>query len=295
MTNEEYVVSYGRVSTYKQVEEGEGLNIQDDRINSFNAANNYKLAAKFSDEGVSGAKESWDRKDIIRMFAYCKERNSGADKSKHIKFAVIDKVDRLSRELFHQLFIEKQLLTYGIKVLFAAQETLNDTDDSGSVMDKALITFTRQMMGAFAEFERVLINHRLSDGKKKKASKGNKPTGRQPFGYTYDLEGRDTVINETEASVVQTIFTKRVSGMSLQSIAEHINGICTLTLRMQFTTCNQTRNFTKHSVRDILTNDYYCGIVTHDGKKIQGNHEPLVDDETWRWIHGQNARVVLAA
>jgi len=88
------VVSYRRVSTEKQVLEGEGLDIQLDRIKEFCTHNGYNLIfnddTDFVDEGISGAKETVDRPGIINLLAYCKEHS--------IKYVIVDKVDRLSRE-----------------------------------------------------------------------------------------------------------------------------------------------------------------------------------------------------
>jgi len=267
------VVSYRRVSTEKQVIEGEGLDIQLDRIKSFCTQNNYNLIigdnADFVDEGISGAKESVDRPGIMNLLAYCKEHR--------IKYVIVDKVDRLSRDLFQQLFIEKQLLVYGTEIIFSAQESLNSAGEA----DKAMITLMRQMMGAFAEFERTLINQRLTDGKNKKAHKGDKPAGRQPFGYSYATDRKSTIINEAEAKIVRAMYTYRARGFSLEQIATYMNAVITDAQRQDFNKVNRNRKWSYRSVYAILTNDYYLGKITHDGKKILGNHEPIVDLTTW--------------
>ncbi|MCL1883806.1 MAG: recombinase family protein [Defluviitaleaceae bacterium] len=267
------VVSYRRVSTEKQVIEGEGLDIQLDRIKAFCKQNGYNLIldenTDFVDEGISGAKETVDRPGIMNLLAYCKEHS--------IQYVVIDKVDRLSRELFQQLFIEKQLLVYGTEIIFSAQETLNSTSET----DKAMITLMRQMMGAFAEFERTLINQRLTDGKNKKAHKGDKPAGRQPFGYSYANDRKATVINEAEAKIVRAMYNYRARGFSLEQIAMYFNTVITDEQRDGFNVVNRNRKWSHRSVHAILTNDYYLGRITHNGKKIEGNHEPIVDLVTW--------------
>ena len=283
-TNAVNCVSYRRVSTQKQVIEGEGLDIQLDRIKSFCQSNGYSLMPNhdFIDEGVSGAKEAVDREGIMSLLAFCKELNSHPDPSRRVHHVVVDKVDRLSRELFQQLFIEKQLLVLGVTILYSAQETLNSTSEA----DRAIIGLMRQMMGAFAEFERTLIKQRLSDGIKKKASKGDRPTGRQPFGYGYDDKGHGTVVNEAEAAVVREIFLKRSEGMPLQRIADYLERGLDRALKSGFNECNQARRWSKQAVRVILTNDFYLGIMTHDGKKQRGNHAPIVDRWLWDGVHG---------
>jgi DNA invertase Pin-like site-specific DNA recombinase len=253
--------------------EGEGLNIQLDRIKKFCKLSGYNLIyneeTRFADEGISGAKETIDRPGIMNLLAYCKEHR--------IKYVIVDKVDRLSRELFQQLFIEKQLLVYGTEIIFSAQESLN----SASEADKAMITLMRQMMGAFAEFERTLINQRLTDGKTKKANNGDKPTGRQPFGYAYANDRKATVTNEAEAKIVRQIFEFRGRGFTLAQIATYLNTVITDEKRQLFGKANQKRKWTHRSVQVILSNVYYLGIVIYNGNKIEGNHEPIISVEAW--------------
>lgn len=261
------VVSYRRVSTETQVTDGEGLEIQLERINEFCIRNNFNCIEHFVDEGVSGAKEAIDRDGIMELLTYCKAH------SNEIDFVVVDKTDRLSRELLQQLFIEKQLLVDNISILYSDQEVLNGTDATTELM--------RQIVGAFAEFERKMINQRLSDGKRKKANNGDKPTGRQPFGYAYADNRKSTVINEAEAKIVRSIFDYRIRGLSLEQIATYLNTVITDEQRQQFSSVNRKRKWTHRSVSVILSNDYYTGNVTHDGKKIKGNHEPIIDIGVW--------------
>jgi DNA invertase Pin-like site-specific DNA recombinase len=84
------VVPYRRVSTEKQVIEGEGLDIQLDRIKAFCHQNGYNLIfdenTDFVDEGISGAKESLDRPGIMNLLAYCKEHS--------VKYVIIDNANQ---------------------------------------------------------------------------------------------------------------------------------------------------------------------------------------------------------
>ena len=262
------VVAYLRVSTDKQVKEGEGLEIQRERIMDFCGRNNYDCVAVFSDEGISGAKETADRPGIIEIFDFCKNNPS-------IQFLVVDKVDRLSRELFQQLFIEKELLVCKVQILYAAQETLNGND----VVNDAM----RKMMGVFAEMERKLNNQRLTDGMKKKASNGDKPSGRQPFGYEYSYDRKSTVVNEFEAKTVQLIFNMRAGGISLNRIANYLNKT---TGHDGYNENNKNRIWTNQSLRVMLANDYYIGKVTHAGSKVEGNHPAIIRADIWDRVNG---------
>ena len=275
------VVSYRRVSTPQQVLEGEGLEIQDDRILEFCQKRGFTRHedGDFKDEGVSGAKESIARPGIVKMLDFCKENRDV------IKYVVIDKVDRLSRELMHLMFIEKELTVLGIEILYSSQEALNGNDPTIKLM--------RQIIGAFAEFERELINQRLSDGIRKKTTKGDKASGRQPFGYEYDRNTKMTVINKAEAQIIERIFYYRLIGSSLSNIASLLNvAYSDDEQRKSFSKSNQNRKWSKQSIQAILANDYYLGIITYNDKKIKGNHEPIIDIHTWSKINGNQPEIL---
>lgn len=269
------VVAYIRVSIEKQVQETEGLEIQKDRIIKFCEKNNYELDKIFSDEGISGSKGIVERPALREMINYCK--------NPPIQYVIIDKVDRLSRDFSQQLFIEKELLISNVKVLFAAQEGLNilDEDDNDPV-GKAIKNATRQLMGVFAELEKNMINARLSDGMKKKAQNGNKPSGIQPFGYEYSYDRKSTVINEARAIIVQDIFSMRSEGKTLKYIVDHLNKYRnSKKYRNAYTDKYENHTWQIETIRKMLKNDYYVGKVTHAGVKIEGNHKPIIDMDTW--------------
>lgn len=261
------VVSYRRVSTQDQVINGEGLPIQLDSIMKFCAEHGYIHAADFVDEGVSGAKEAVNRTGLLDLLEYCK------DKGNEVTFVIVDKLDRLSREPYEQLFIEKELMACGIHVLFASQEGLNSEKPEAEML--------RLMMMAFAKYERSLINQRLTAGKHKKCSKGNKPFGRQPFGYMFDESGYGTVVNEAEAELVRRIYDLRITGKTYAQIADYLNAHVTDAQRKLFCPANRSRKWNKQSVMLVLSNEYYIGRILHQGNKIMGNHEPIVDAATW--------------
>ena len=267
------VLAYIRVSTEKQVQEGEGLPIQLERIQKFCNAHGYNLVQHFSDEGISGAKESTDRDGLMDLITYC---SNHAGTNEAISYVIVDKIDRVARKLVYQLFVEKELLVHDVRILYAGQEALNGDDDD------MMITAMRQMMAVFAELERKMINKRLSDGIKKKAARGDKPAGRQPFGYAYDADGHSTVVVDAEAVVVERIFRKRAEGWSLSKVASFINVTCREPLRSKFSEVNRDRKFTKYTVHRILTNEYYRGILRHNGEQVIGNHEAIVNDDLWQ-------------
>lgn len=273
------VIGYTRVSTQKQVQEGEGLEIQRDRIIEFCDRNGYDLIWDhdcddykiFSDEGISGSKESVDRPAIMEMIAYCKTHS--------IDYVIADKVDRLSRNVYQLMDMEDQLKKCDVEVMYAKDDILNGNGPR--------IKFLRTIMAAVAELERSMIIERLSDGMKKKANNGNKPVGRQPFGYEYNYSdnNKTTIVNMAQAKVVKEIFTMRHNGTTLDQIANILNSPEHRNENINAYTGNNTnRVWTNQSVRFVLMNDYYIGKVTHGGEKTDGNHPAIVDIDLWEAV-----------
>ena len=281
-----YVVTYRRASTMKQVTKGEGLDVQDDRNRAFCASSEFIIDDDFVDEGVSGDLEVFERPDLLRLLQHCKEHAG------RVKYVIIDRVDRFSRDLFQRLFVEHELAKYGVKVLFALQDSLNSTGDDANA---AMITAMRDVMTVFAQFDLHMIRQRLRDGMRMKASKGHKPVGRQPFGYTYDLDGKGTVPNKAEAEVLHIIFTYRARGLSYAQVATFLDATITEEQRQQFSKANRSRNWSAQSIQAIVQNDYYLGVVTYQNKKIQGNHPQLIETELWMQANDVDKRKKTAA
>ena len=86
---------------------------------------------------------------------------------------VVHSIDRLARSLVDLEQIVKELTENGIEVVFV-KEGLRFTGQN----DEAFATFQRQILGAFAQFERAIIRERQREGielaKKRGVYKGRK-------------------------------------------------------------------------------------------------------------------------
>ncbi len=269
------VVGYIRVSTDKQVQEGEGLETQRQHIVSFCRDNNYELIHIYSDEGISGADEIEDRPELQEMMDYCN--------NPPIKHVIVDRPDRLARDFYLQLYIEKQLKINYVTVLYASNEAINIADTDTEMM-KTMKTLMRQMMGAFAELDRKMIKKRLYDGQAIKASKGNKPSGKQPFGYKYASDRKSTEIDREQAFVVLDIFEMRAKGKTLVQIAERLNTASYQQRRPAAT----MKAWNYKTVQHMVNNEYYAGMLSFSGKRYMGNHEAIIGNELWVRVQAVN-------
>ena len=105
---------YLRVSTANQVENGDGLQIQRNKIIQFCKEQGLSIGEFYEDKGISGAVK--DRPALLQLLKDCE--------SGHIKRVIVYKQDRLSRELTVALWLETQFKKYDIELIFRCRPRL---------------------------------------------------------------------------------------------------------------------------------------------------------------------------
>ena len=160
-------VAYLRVSTSEQSESGLGLKHQKDSIKRFAKQQGLRIRKYFTDAGISGAKGVNQRPALAEML----------DTLKPNTVVIVHKLDRLSRDTFLNLWIEKECGKVSCQILSASGEGNGD-----SATDKLL----RGIISNFAQFEREMISQRTKNA----MSKLTRKVGRPPYGFVYDTVGR---------------------------------------------------------------------------------------------------------
>ncbi|KMJ58087.1 hypothetical protein AB685_14875 [Bacillus sp. LL01] len=231
------VVGYIRVSTNEQASADRyGLPVQRDEVARYCHDHGYELIDIYADEGVSGS--TLDRPGLNRLLLELKD----------IAKVIVPKYDRISRDLYGQLFIEKELTVKGVS-LESVREPFN-----GSTPEMALM---RQMMGAFAEFEKQRISQRLATARAYKRKQGGFAGGRAPLGYTAQKGSKRLHINDAKAATVRRLFALKDEGLTLQAVADRLND-------EGYTTQNG-KSFTQMQVKRALERaDLYYGKLEAD-------------------------------
>jgi DNA invertase Pin-like site-specific DNA recombinase len=135
------------------------------------------------------------------------------------------------------------------------------------------------MLGMLDQWERMTIARKLARGRTSKANKGDKPAGLCPYGYQYTADKKHVEPNPEEVPTLRRMFSEAQKGLSLEKIANLLNSEGTLTRRG----CK----WQKGNVHLILKNNFYTGVVTHQGKEIPGNHEPLISKVQFGKVQSQ--------
>jgi len=178
---------------------------------------------------------------------------------------LVVKLDRLSRNLYNQLYLFRLFDISGIR-LEGADEDIDLKKPDG-------VTFA-QIRGAFNESESLKNSYRTKKTMREKASQGGWCGGIPPFGYRDDKLTKSLVPDPDRVPTLKEIFRQYVEEKwGANSIAKGLNS---KGLRM-----SSGALFSTSSIIAIITNPYYVGKVRWDGEIFPGTHKPLVDEVTF--------------
>jgi DNA invertase Pin-like site-specific DNA recombinase len=194
------VVAYIRVSTEEQKL---GPQAQRDAIDAWCSSKGYELIAVHEDIGVSGAAPIDKRPALLQTI--------GDIKANEATILVVAKRDRLARDVMITAMIERMVEREGAMVLSA------DGVGNGQGPEDQ---FMRNLMAAFAQYERALIAARTRAALTVKKNRGE-VYGRIPFGFK--REGKMLVEDpEQHASELRAYALYRSIG-TYSGVAEALN------------------------------------------------------------------------
>src|SRR4051794_17424426 len=225
------------------------------------------LPQLYDDGGFTGA--NMDRPALARLLQ--------AVEAGELDCVVVYKVDRLSRSLLD--FTRMLSIFEKHKVSFVAVTQQFNTSTS-------LGRLTLNILLSFAQFERELIGERTRDKMSAARRKGKWVGGCPVLGYDVDPGGGRLVVNEEEADRVRAIFAL---------FEEHRSVVLTLAEmeRQGWQLKSWTRktgefrsggSFDRNSLRRLLTNIVYTGMIRHKGQLYPGEHAAIVVPSMWQGV-----------
>lgn len=266
------------IYTRKSSEEGleqvfNSLDAQREACEAFTASQKAEgwvaLRERYDDGGFSGA--TLERPALQRLLADIEAHR--------VDVVVVYKIDRLSRALmdFARLVevFDRNSVTF-----VSVTQSFNTTTSMGRL--------TLNILLSFAQFEREVIGERIRDKFAASRKRGMWMGGFVPLGY--DVKDRKLVINEAEAALVRHIFERFLQLGSVTQLVRELHDQRRLTKR--------GKPFDKGIIYKLLNNRVYVGNAVHKGTAYPGEHEPIINRETFEKVQSilaSNARQRAAA
>src|SRR5271166_5043772 len=194
------IYGYCRVSTLKQANEGESLDVQRRQIEGYALMHGLTLAGVLVEEGVSGSVPVEDRPVGGPLFV----------KLERGDIVIAAKLDRLFRSALDALKVVENLKKRDVK--------LHLLDLGGDIAGNGLSKLFLTIAAAFAEAERDRIRERIGQVKADQKARGRYLGGKVPFGFRLGESG-ELVPNEAELEAIREMVALRMQGKALRAIA----------------------------------------------------------------------------
>lgn len=176
-------ISYIRVSGQGQCE-GDGPDRQREKIKAFCQAHGIEYSAEAFERGVSGTVEALDRPAFVDALSLVHPANAILTNEYCL---VVERLDRLARDLMVQELLLSECRKRGIKVYAADQGLIDVANDEGNPTQ----TLVRQIMGAIAQWEKSVIVMKLRGARERKKRETGRCEGPLPYG---SLAGESTIL-----------------------------------------------------------------------------------------------------
>lgn len=276
-SSKSFGAAYIRYSSTMQ-EDSFSLDAQLRQIHARAASDGVEIVKVYSDPATSAYKNRY-RPGINQML---EDARRGS-----FQYLYVHKVDRLARRLEWAIDIVKQLQRMDV-VLRAVEQNFNLDMPEGKLMF--------HLLGSLGEFYSDNLSKETHKGKYERAMQGFH-NGWAPFGYVSEKHGdrKKAVPDPEKAKIIREMFERFSTGLYMdQDIANWMNtkGVKTLL----------GRPFTKDTIREMLQNPFYIGMLRYrgafipgrpyrgTGKFVKGLHEPLISNELFEECRRIRAR-----
>ncbi len=257
-------VTYLRVSSREQAEEGYSIAAQRETCLRFIADHGWSFVDEYCDSGESA--RTADRPQFQAMLERLAQDRS-------IGCLVVHKLDRLARNLEDHVTVRARLRALGVRLVSVTE----------SIEESASGKLVEGILASIAEFYSANLSQEIRKGLTQKAKEGRWPT-LAPLGYRnvrHDGEGRrgeSTIVQDDErAPLVRQAFELYATGeLPLAALADQ--------MARRGLRNGSGRPLTRSRLGEILHNPVYAGKVVWKGVEYVGVHEPLVTEKLFERV-----------
>lgn len=205
-TIKKQAILYTRFSPRPNADECESCEKQEERCRAYCEAKGYQVDGYEHDKEVSGG--VLDRPGLSKAI----------DALKPGSVLVVDRSDRLARDMLVNLTIRHQVERQGATIEYADGSMVADTPEG---------ELFQNILAAFAAYERARIRDRLRKWAAGKKAKGEW-LGKPPIGWMRDPEDKTQLIKNThERIVIKAACSRKATGCSSGEIAKYLDSCYT--------------------------------------------------------------------
>jgi DNA invertase Pin-like site-specific DNA recombinase len=211
---------------------------------------------QYDDGGISGG--TLERPSLQRLMSDIEEGL--------VDVVMVYKIDRLSRSLADFAKLVDVFDRNGVTFVSVTQ-SFSTTTSMGRL--------TLNILLSFAQFEREVTAERIRDKFAASRRKGMWMGGNPPYGYR--VETRRLVVDDERAEHVRWIFARFLEIGSGTVLAREVGERGILT--------PGGNPVDKKYLYRMLNNRAYLGEAVHKGESYPGEHEAIIERETWDRVH----------
>ena len=191
-----------------------------------------------------------------------------------IDVVMVYKVDRLSRSLADFARLVELFEQHKVSFVSITQH-FNTSSSMGRL--------TLNVLLSFAQFEREVTGERIRDKIAASKRKGMWMGGIVPLGY--DVVDKKLVINPKEAETVRHVFDRYLALQCVRRLKGELDNDGYVSKARANGMGGKT--FSRGALYTLLKNCTYIGKVGHKGKVFDGEHQRIIDQETWNRVEAQ--------
>lgn len=260
------------VYTRKSTEDGldqefNSLDAQREACNAFIASQAglgwCLLADHYDDGGISGG--TMERPALKRLLQDIRDRK--------VDVVVVYKIDRLTRSLMDFSKIVEVFDANDVSFVSVTQQ-FNTTTSMGRL--------TLNVLLSFAQFEREVTAERIRDKIAASRKKGIWMGGSVPLGHR--AVDKKLVIDTEAADRVRIIFSRYLKLKSVPVLVDELNAQSRADQDSSARSRESRPAFTRGKLYHLLSNVVYIGKARHKDRIYDGEHEAIIDDETFATV-----------
>ncbi len=192
------VLLYSRVSSPRQAKHGHSIHIQPENLKGHAEAHGWAVVGEVSDAGRTGRND--EREGFKKLMQALKHHRPDA--------VLTTRLARFMRNARLTLNAVHEMREMGVALIC--------TDEPIDTRQRGLADLFLAILATMAEWESDRLSEYAKETRERLIAKGRLPSGRPPYGYSYDKAAGELIIDEDKAKnvrIIYSLYTDRRMGM----------------------------------------------------------------------------------